>query len=579
MERLFSRAQGLEVAEGLHRAAGELKQPFADWIAAIGSQQRNPVNWWCARLASRSPLQTDAFLLLCCVRLITGWVRGDAPPGQARILVVGDPWLWCTLKSACVGIPTVRFAGAGTCHLVVEAASWWLRMPLAAGRACLWGVLSWGLARWYWPRANDPDWGQERKAVLLYTWIVPRCFSVSGAFQDPYTGRLADILQRRGEPIVRLTPLKIGIRNGLLRRLRSVKTPCLISPRALRLADVLRASVVRWRIDGWDQLQTFEGMPCRLLLWRELLHEWGSVEFGGYALWYLTLTRLAKRYGRHVHTVIYPFENQPWEKLLCLAFRQEAPWVRLIGYQHACVTPFLLNYQLGRGEPAFAPLPDHIVATGELSLQLLKEGGFPTKRLANGGAFRYEHLLTASAPGRLRSREGSSYRVLVALPLSRFVGGSLLRDLVELFPQPRLNGAGHTTVRFIVKGHPQLPVAVLTQGRGMLPAWFEVTERPLHELLREADLLLCAPPTASRWEAAMIGVPVLRYQGAWIDMDAAEPMNGERVALCSKNQLKAAMTFLLTQAASAEDESARARGDRAFSPVNEQVWMELMGDH
>src|SRR5476651_466371 len=53
------------VGAELTALALRLKQPFLDWIAALGSQQEARVAWWATALASKSPLQSALFFHVC----------------------------------------------------------------------------------------------------------------------------------------------------------------------------------------------------------------------------------------------------------------------------------------------------------------------------------------------------------------------------------------------------------------------------------------------------------------------------------------------------------------------------------
>src|SRR5712692_5952854 len=87
----------ISITEELNRVAFDTKQPFLDWIAEIGSRQKNKLSWWASKIASKSPVQTDFFLLVCYHRLFRSWVFGERQSGT-RIVVVEDPWLRSLLR-------------------------------------------------------------------------------------------------------------------------------------------------------------------------------------------------------------------------------------------------------------------------------------------------------------------------------------------------------------------------------------------------------------------------------------------------------------------------------------------------
>src|SRR5438105_164742 len=184
----------ISITEELNRIAFDTKQPFLDWIAEIGSRQKDRLNWWASRIASKSPLQADFFLLVCYHRLFRSWVAGGRQSGT-RIVVVEDPWLRDLLQRGFACAPGVAFLGSKA-DVVADATYWLGRVPLAAGYVIflsLWRRLVAGLVLQKARHTGQPAPSREQ-AVFLYTWIEPSCFVSSGRLTDVYTGRLEEIL-------------------------------------------------------------------------------------------------------------------------------------------------------------------------------------------------------------------------------------------------------------------------------------------------------------------------------------------------------------------------------------------------
>jgi len=570
----LSQAKAIHIGSDLSRVAHDLRGPFLDWIASIGAQQANQQLWWGLKMASKSPLQTDLFLLVCYSQLFREWAL-HADDLRRRIVIVEDPWLLAVLRRDHANNPQVNILSAGRHRLLLDAAYWLARIPLCVGYTLQWVLRSIVLARLWFPDQSPRPSEQDHSLVWIYTWIDHRCFSRPGALEDVYTGRLGELLSRHGQRVRRLTSLKMTTRS--LWRLRGMASEIVVSARALRLSDVWRALRTRARIDRLPAHARWQGCDYTPLLYRELLREWGDPAFAFYQLWCLASRRLARRWGRHVKVLIYPFENQPWEKLLCLAFRREAPTTRLVGYQHATVSALELNYFPGRAEWAYAPLPDQMVTNGSWSLELLRRGGYPSERLVNGGALRYEYLLASQSHTRgrsLRTAHGSS-RILVAVPMLPVQADSLLRALVDEFPRPFLDDREQWPVEFIVKCHPLLPLAKFMSPSTPLPPWFRISERPLRDLFSEADLCLYAPPGVSRWEAYLSGVPVLKYCSEWLDMDSVVGFGQDIVPSCSRETLRPALAALLAHGNASASRVERDISERLFSPVDEHLWLRL----
>lgn len=171
------------------QAVRGIKQPFLDWIVAMGQRSKDNVTWWGSRLAWKSPLATDFFLLVTYTQLVQAWLDG-ARRGLVRIAIVEDPWLRWLLKRNFARDVRVKFCCHDLRECILDAAYWLGRAPLAVGYALLsflWTAL---LARLLGPRRSGTATGARARSVLIYTWLDERCVSVPGEFYDPYTGWL-----------------------------------------------------------------------------------------------------------------------------------------------------------------------------------------------------------------------------------------------------------------------------------------------------------------------------------------------------------------------------------------------------
>lgn len=577
-EKIFSFDTHVSLAEELTRMAYEIKQPFLDWITAIGFRQQNALTWWSSRIASKSPLQTDFFLLVCYAQLVRAWLNRE-PGASLRVLIIEDPWLLWVLRRHLAGDERVRFLCNGRVRLLKDAMYWLMRAPLSLAYTLRWALWSMLLGRLVLSNDGGRAWDKDRRAVLIYSWIENRYFSIPGKFQDPYTGRLEAILSRHGECVKRVTPVRISTR--VLRGLKDRASSFIVTPRYLRLRDI--ASVLgRWfTINDLHRLSRFQGCDYAPLLYRELLQEWGGSAFACYQLSYRAMSRLAQRCGSAVKLLIYPFENQPWEKLLCLAWRAHAPHVKLIGYQHSWVPSLLLPYSLGAREEEILPLPHVIVTNSEFNRQALSAGGYPLEKLLNGGAFRHEYMSSPTNGTSDRSSHVDGARtatppvVLVTLPCSQSHSDSLFSNLLEEFQEPLRIGQQQERVQFIVKCHPQLPASMFYHGRRRdLPPWITFSQQPMSDMLPQADLLVYAGPTSSWWEAALSGVPVLKYQAGFLDIDAGQGIDGMPVQACSQGTLRQSIEACL-RAGSPKVRVDAAVVEQMFGRVNEALWLKI----
>jgi len=567
-------ARWLSIGEALTRVATDMKQMFLDWVADIGRYQTDQVSWWASALASSSPFATDLFLCFCYTRLVQEWLRSNEM-GPPRLVVVQDPWLALTLRRQFARHPRVICVGNSVGACLQDALSWLVNIPRVMAATLVSALRSFLIVKTRFRAAGDGFDGAPQDVTLIHTWIQPQHVSTPGTLSDGLTGRLEELLSARGQCVKRLTPA--SIQPSLLHRLQPFAGQCVVTPRYLGLSHIVRAVFGWFRLQRLPRLAQCDELDYRFLLYREQLREWGQANFGYYRLGYAAMRELARRHGHRVRTVIYPFENQPWEKLLCLAWREQARHVRLIGYQHAWVPSFLLPYSLPVKQREHLPLPDVIVANSAFNLACLREGGYPASKLVNGGALRYEYLHAASwnavaNGGSAAETPRTSGRVVVTFPISQAYAASLFIDLLSEFREPLL--VDWQPVQFVLKCHPGLPIERLSQGRTTLPPWMTVSQAPLGQLLPTVDALLYVGPTSSWWEARLHGVPVLKYLTDLIDMDAGASVDGMQVHTCTHGSLRTSLETLLRER-SIQRRSDSRLVEQMFGKVNELCWAAL----
>lgn len=570
-ERQLGVAGEVDISAALDEVARAAKQPYLDWLADLGRVQRSRLRWWSSTMASRSTVQSDFFLLICYAELIRRWA-GSLQTAPVGVVVVDDPWLWMLLRSQQGGLG-IRVPTGRPAALWLGIFSWWSVRRFLCG--------PYVLARLFWTRlvarlVLPPRLRSMRVpaqgSVLIHTWIDERFFVSAEDSADPLTGPLQQLLEADGKKVARLTSLQAS-RRGLA-RLARIRSPLLVGSAAMRIHDFARAFAQPFKLDGFRQARRFRQMDIGWLLRRQCLLERSHHASLQYRLWFYAFRRIACASSPEVEALIYPFENQPWEKMLCLAWRESAPTVRLIAYQHASVPDLFLHYFLGKGESEFMPLPDIVAANGRMGLEKLRSGGIPARQLRNVGALRFQYLHRAQIAEGRQPRRPSAQRpamVLVAFPLARAAAQFLLADLVAAFSRPLEIGIGQ--VRFALKVHPLLSIEKFGGGGFTPPPWFDVVEGDLRPLLARASLFLYVPPSATCWEAYFCGLPLLRYKTSLLDIDPLS--DREHVPTCHRGNLRAEIQRLLQEFAAPVLPSGSALED-VFGTHQPQVWAEIL---
>ena len=105
----LGRDQRYPIGNFLQDTARQQKQPFLDFIAALGKFQGNKLFWWASKTAYKSPLASDFFLLWCYAAMFKKLLSERTLDESAFLVVlVEDRWLYRYLWQLYSG--EVRFA-------------------------------------------------------------------------------------------------------------------------------------------------------------------------------------------------------------------------------------------------------------------------------------------------------------------------------------------------------------------------------------------------------------------------------------------------------------------------------------
>jgi hypothetical protein len=133
----------------------------------------------------------------------------------------------------------------------------------------------------------------------------------------------------------------------------------------------------------------FEGLNLYWLLRGEQLKEKAIPAMKGYYLNYFVYRHFFQCIKITTPKLfIYPFENQPWEKIMLLALKTTGFSIKTVAYQHSSIPDLLLTYDLGKDEIETSPLPSTILASSFHNMRRLADAGFPSVYM--GGSLRYQ---------------------------------------------------------------------------------------------------------------------------------------------------------------------------------------------
>jgi hypothetical protein len=495
-------------AKELQNLCLEQKEPFLNWIGTVGERQNNII-WWATNTAYKSAYVSDIFLNYCSLMLIRKWINQDIV--KRRIIVVENPWL---LKSCLLNFKNdkyvyiVRNYRFFIKNLIKQYAFALIRVILFLTRS---------LNRWFINKFYSLKYRKlisnklkNKIDVLICTWIEDRSFKgKENGFSDPYLGNLRDYYVKKG--------LKVFFLNTPFMSLHVLKKvyqcgEIIPSLYFLRLSDIVKSFFkilfFRWR----REIPTASGFNVTPLIEYEMLIEKGRLPY--IILTYLIWLKLFKNTKLSFNAIIFPFENQPWDKMMVLAKRQQQAKWRLIGYQHTTIPQLDLKYFLGQGERDFSPQPDYIVSNGKYWESILKDAGF-TCPIKNGGSLRYT-LSSSPVKARITSiPEGRKKNVLVLLSTSLAYSLDLIHYLLR---------SSNGDKRFLLRPHPDTPEAVILKYIKEFPNNFTFVGGSMSDSIKQVGSAIHIGTTAAI-ECMMEGIPVYKYIPERIDMDPLLAMN------------------------------------------------------
>lgn len=185
-------------------------------------------------------------------------------------------------------------------------------------------------------------------------------------------------------------------------------------------------------------------------------------------------------------TLIWPWENQGWERALVKTARQFG--TTTCGYQHTVIGRQMLNYSpMSNALPD--SLPDRVMTTGAWTRRQLLKWGCPADQTLVGGALRN------LAQGHVKWMKDAP--VLLALPFATDAAAEMVAAA------RRLARAG---ARFLVRPHPMFPFH-FTEEAGLA-----LTDLPLGRQPALRSVVFCASTIGL--EAILMGIPAYRFRPA-----------------------------------------------------------------
>jgi hypothetical protein len=550
-ERILGPERRVEAAERLQGLAERLRPEFARHVARIGALQADLVGW-CSSSFAWKHTDVSALFRLSCYRLLIKAFSEETSSQEELLVLVEDPWLFadCRRDPRLVG----RVVFSGNSHLWSARAVFLLR-GFASRAVWIWRTFR---ARLLQRRFSPAKVIDNERACYIYSFPNPGCFALQNVWRDPFFPGLEAMLEHAGFDVRRLVPPGGWGAEREVARHSDVAHPMLLDA---SVRDILRAAGAAWRSTRLDSYCLAEvAMP--LLAEREWWADAGCARWCEYRLFHECFVRFLQ--SRKPAAVLYPYENQPWEKLMCIAARGSGTVT--VGYQHSVTPRFFLGYWPGPEGPA-TPLPDKILTAGTRQRDILIHAGHPSEKISVGGSLRYRYLARAALRS-LNRPAGAAARVLVVGVHNPLMTHGVVKAVREAFP----DGGVSERLSFSFRPHPTAPPGSLDQVKG----WSTVGG-DLAPQLKDFDLIVTTGSTVAL-EARLQGLPVIIFSPT-ADLDADDLGNmvpSGYLKYASAGEMRDRILRKLRETGGASEDESGLR-ESLFSPVNEQAWLKAVG--
>jgi surface carbohydrate biosynthesis protein (TIGR04326 family) len=252
--------------------------------------------------------------------------------------------------------------------------------------------------------------------------------------------------------------------------------------------------------------QKFRVRDGRVDLWPLLSGDWMSSFFGKIGASnaiYLNIFEATFKKMPHQRKGFYLLENQAWERALIHAWRSGGHG-SLVGVVHSVVSPCDLRHFFDRSEYEESsfnalPLPDFVAVNGEVAKSHYLNAGFPTRKLIQLEALRYNYLSEFKISKPVTRIDANRLRLLV---LGDYIPSTTRQQMV-LLSQAAARLSDRLDI--LVKAHPACeihstdwPLLNLTK-----------TEETIDRLVHSYDVAFTSNTTGAAVDAYLAGKVVV----------------------------------------------------------------------
>ena len=340
--------------------------------------------------------------------------------------------------------------------------------------------------------------------IILFSWMTKGCFDKSGNYKDRNFGPLEKYLLKNNKDAW-VCPTYFNLGKSVFKTIR------LMSKSETNFAFV-EQYIPLWSCFStlWIGIQNifidlsdsnFANMDVSPLL--KTLHikyvlDPGILRNNGI----FQFMRYMGKANSKISKIIYPIENNLFEKPLIVGCKKYLNETEIIGFQHTVWVTEQLGMFLHPEESSYHPLPHKIICSGRKYLDILPKAGFPENLLYLGANLRYGDV-NASPP----SPHGQPLSIHKILVLFHFDLSQVLEMLYKL--KIALNNNRDFAIN--LKPHPLINMNIV---RNFLTSinfpQYQVVSGTVQQHVINSSMVITTYGSVSNLEVMSLGVPLIR---------------------------------------------------------------------
>ena len=504
-----------DTRELISEAAHEIRFEFIDYISEIGKKQKNTSKWWSSRIASKSNLQTDFFSLICLLHAFS------KIKDQSITVITDDYRVFFLFKNNF----NLKIEFHSIFQAVKEANLSLLKSILSTIPKRLKYIISKFIYNYKTKKVLK---SYPANSTFLYSWVEERSFnSDSGEYNDPYFPDIDKYIDKKRDLVYFCS---YYTQTNLVRRLAEKRNLDGLSNYS-SLLMLIKSSFCMFNPRGVNNFKSYNLNS----LWRfEVISENSKMNFisniHDYFAW-------KKFFKNNSSKIIYPFENQPWEKVMLLANQK----MKTLAVLHTTIHNLLLPFHTTKRELEYMPTPDIIITNSETT-QVLYEKYYLSSnvRILNAGSLRFKNTNSTLNIERKKPIIG------IMLSCIRSQTEEIIADIMK---------NANSEFQYQIKLHPDLNTSVQANDN------IQIFKGSALELYEKAHAIVYSSST-SGLEAYCKGIPVFRFRTQYMDLETAENSFSPKIINSIKEISKEELVFH-----SPKD---------IFSSVNKPVWQEIL---